>query len=88
MAINGWTACLKTQREIDQFTGALQCLKQKLRYQAGQTTAGFQLCINAFAQAFSDSLSGIHLSQVLDIFLPLLMWSRLSLPALPTRRCR
>jgi transposase len=41
MAINGCAECLKKPREIDRLAEALQRLKQKLRYQEGQATAGF-----------------------------------------------
>jgi transposase len=41
MALNGCAECLKKPREIDRLTEALQRLKQKLRYQERQATAGF-----------------------------------------------
>jgi transposase len=41
MAINGCAECLKKQREIDRRTEELQRLKQRLRYQERQATAGF-----------------------------------------------
>ena len=41
MAMNGCAECLKKQREIDRLTEELQRLKQKLRYQERQATAGF-----------------------------------------------
>jgi transposase len=41
MTLNGCTACLKKQREIDRLTEELQRLRQKLRYQERQATEGF-----------------------------------------------
>jgi transposase len=41
MAINGCAECLKKQQAIDRLTEELHRLKQKLRYQARQTTEGF-----------------------------------------------
>jgi hypothetical protein len=41
MAINRCAECLKKPREIDRLTEELQRLKQKLRYQERQVTAGF-----------------------------------------------
>jgi hypothetical protein len=41
MAMNGCAECLQTQRAIDRLTEARQRLKQQLRYQERQATAGF-----------------------------------------------
>jgi hypothetical protein len=41
MTLNGCTACLQKQREIDRLTEALQRLRQQLRYQERQATEGF-----------------------------------------------